>query len=199
MTPTYYGNYGVGAPVSGKYKRVFTTYPDGSELEVEAEKVLCNGRPYRCTFSLRPFEAAVFEVPYHDSTEEEKLAEKKHKNRIKREFIAAKNDDAHIPQIGNEKPVKKSKAKKSAKKQTKVVAKAKRNAKEATKVYEVALREKDGKWGVKYVGGKRTIKLFATQDEALSYTNIMATNQTAKSIILHNPNGTETNIPVKAK
>ena len=55
---------GVGAPHSGKYKRIFSTYPDGSPLELEAKEELCDGRKYKLTFDLRPFESAIFEIPY---------------------------------------------------------------------------------------------------------------------------------------
>jgi 1,4-alpha-glucan branching enzyme len=99
MTPVEYSLYGVGAPVSGKYKRIFTTYGDESECEVDAEKTLCNGRPYRCTFTLRPFESVIFEVPYHDSTEEELKEEKKVRARVKKEHQLATNDKAFIPDV----------------------------------------------------------------------------------------------------
>ena len=42
--------------------------------------------------------------------------------------------------------------------------------------YHVAKRP-DGKWQVKYAGGEKAIKLFATQKEALEYTKKMAENQ----------------------
>lgn len=97
MTPMGYANYGVGAPVSGKYKRIFSTYPEGNLMEVEAEEALCNGRPYKLSFTLRPFEAIIFEVPFHESTESEKEKEKKEKSRVKRAHKAIKSDVSHIP------------------------------------------------------------------------------------------------------
>lgn len=90
---------GVGAPLPGKYKRIFSTYPDGSPLEIDAREELCDGRPYKLVFDLRPFEAAIFEVPYVESTPEEQKEEKIVRNRIKRAHREAKNDDSHIPQI----------------------------------------------------------------------------------------------------
>lgn len=63
MTPVDY-DYAVGVPVLGKYKRIFSTYPDGNLMEVEAEMCLCNGRPYKVPFRLRAYESVIFEVPY---------------------------------------------------------------------------------------------------------------------------------------
>ncbi len=125
MTPAGYSDYGVGVPVDGKYKRVFSTYPDGGVSEAEAEKALCNGRPYKLTFTLRPFEAIIFEAPYHESTEEEKKKEKNAKNRAKREHKLVKNDDTFIPNVEvpeelkekDKKPAKSSARKKAVKKQ----------------------------------------------------------------------------------
>lgn len=115
MTPTRYESYGVGVPVSGKYRRIFSTYPDASIMDVEAEKALCNGRPYKCTFELKPFEAIVFEVPFHESTEEEEKKKKAELSRVKRAHKAAKNDLSHIPEEAV--PVaKKPAARKTAKK-----------------------------------------------------------------------------------
>lgn len=116
MTPAYYAGYGVGAPVDGRYKRIFSTYPDGSLMEVEAEKALCNGRPYKLTFELRPFEGIIFEIPFHESTEEEKANEKKELSRVRRAHKAVKKDSSHIPvnDIPEEiKPAKKGRAAKS--------------------------------------------------------------------------------------
>ncbi len=97
MTPMNYESYGVGVPLSGKYKRIFSTYLQDEPIEVEAEQTLCNGRPYRCTFALRPYEAAVFEIPYREATEEEMKKEKRELSRVKRAHKQAKNDFSHIP------------------------------------------------------------------------------------------------------
>ena len=96
MTPVDYYDFGVGAPVSGAYKRVFSTYPDGSEFIVNAAEELCNGRQYKLTFDLRPFEAIVLEIPYHESTEEEKKEEKRERSRVKREHKLVKTTE-HAP------------------------------------------------------------------------------------------------------
>lgn len=120
MTPMGYANYGVGAPVSGKYRRIFSTYPEGNLMEVEAEEAICNGRPYKLSFTLRPFEAIIFEVPFHESTEAEIEKEKKEKSRVKRAHKAIKSDVSHIPadevpqEIAEKKPAKKRTCKKKS-------------------------------------------------------------------------------------
>ncbi len=81
---------GVGAPLPGTYKRIFSTYPDGSPLEVEATEDLCNGRPYKLTFDLRPFESVIFEMPHVDDTKEDKRAEKEMQSRMDEDHAAAK-------------------------------------------------------------------------------------------------------------
>ena len=90
---------GVGAPIAGTYKRIFSTYPDGNPLEIEAKEELCDGRPFKLTFDLRPFEAAIFEVPYVESTPEEQKIEKSVRRSIKLRHTKAKNDSSHVPQI----------------------------------------------------------------------------------------------------
>ncbi len=99
FAPVYRNDMGVGAPVDGVYNRIFSTYPDETPLKVEAREELCDGRKYKLTFDLRPFESAIFEVPYHEQTEEEKKKEKTVKSKIRREHKLAKNDETHIPQI----------------------------------------------------------------------------------------------------
>lgn len=99
FAPVERWEFGVGAPVDGIYKRVFTTYPDGNPLEIEAKEELCDGRRYKLTFTLRPFESVIFEVPYKEETEEEQKTEKAVKQRIKREHDEAKNDLSHVPQV----------------------------------------------------------------------------------------------------
>jgi len=112
MTPTGYSDYGVGVPVDGTYRRVFSTYAEEGIMDVEAKEELCNGRPYKLTFNLRPFEAIVFEVPYHASTEEEIKKEEEELTRVKLAHEAAKNDLSHIPEVsvpdGIKKPAKKA-------------------------------------------------------------------------------------------
>jgi len=97
MTPMSYDDYGVGAPVAGEYKRVFTTCRGGGELTVKTEETLCNGRPYRLTFNLRPFEGVVFEIPFKKDTEEELAKKDAELARVKKAHKEAKNDASHVP------------------------------------------------------------------------------------------------------
>lgn len=53
--------------------------------------------------------------------------------------------------------------------------------------YHVVKRE-DGKWEVKFAGGKKAIKLFATQAEAVEYSKKMAENQDG-TVLVHNSKG----------
>ena len=53
--------------------------------------------------------------------------------------------------------------------------------------YHVVKRA-DGKWEVKFAGGEKAIKLFATQKEAIEYTKKMAENQ-GGSMLVHNSKG----------
>lgn len=133
FAPVERWEFGVGAPVDGIYKRVFTTYPDGSPLEIEAKEELCDGRRYKLTFTLRPFESVIFEVPYKEATEEEKKAEKTVKRRIKREHDEVKNDLSHVPQVpeyGEDKRVLKAeKATKTVKNKAKETAVKKKTTK----------------------------------------------------------------------
>ena len=89
---------GVGAPVEGVYKRIFSTYPDGSPLEIQTVEELCDGRKYKLVFNLRPFESVIFEVPYKESTPEEQKKEKSVRAKIKKEHKEATNDFSHVPE-----------------------------------------------------------------------------------------------------
>ena len=53
--------------------------------------------------------------------------------------------------------------------------------------YHVAKRP-DGKWQVKFAGGEKAIKLFATQAEAIAYAKKLAENRDG-SISIHNVDG----------
>ena len=107
---------GVGAPVDGVYKRIFSTYPDGNPLEIQAKEELCDGRKYKLIFNLRPYESCIFEVPFHESTPEEIKKEKSVKSAIKRAHKEVKSDSSHIPQT--EIPEEMKKTKKPVKKRT---------------------------------------------------------------------------------
>ena len=92
-------------------------------------------------------------------------------------------------------PAKKAPAKKAAPKKVapkkapakKPAKKAVKPAAEATRVYHVVKRA-DGKWEVKFAGGEKAIKLFATQAEAIAYSKEMAKNQKG-AMLVHNSKG----------
>jgi len=76
------------------------------------------------------------------------------------------------------KPAKKAPAKKPAPAKAKKPAPKKAAAPaNNTRVYHVSKRAEDGKWAVKFAGGEKAIKLFATKAEAEAYTKKMAENQ----------------------
>ena len=56
-------DYAVGVSVAGRYRRIFTSYPDTEEMSVTAKKSECDGRPYRLDFPLRANEAVIFAFP----------------------------------------------------------------------------------------------------------------------------------------
>ncbi|MCQ2776109.1 MAG: DUF2188 domain-containing protein [Bacilli bacterium] len=49
--------------------------------------------------------------------------------------------------------------------------------KDNMRVYHVSKRAEDGKWVVKFAGGEKVIKTFATKAEAEAYSEQMAENQ----------------------
>ena len=92
------------------------------------------------------------------------------------------------------KPAPKKAAKPAPKAAAKPAAKKPAPKKEEKKTvdfrnYHVAKRP-DGKWQVKYAGGEKAIKLFATQKEALEYTKKMAENQ-GGSVLVHASKGAQ--------
>lgn len=58
-----------------------------------------------------------------------------------------------------------------------------------TKVYHITKRKSDGKWQVKFNNGKKAIKLFDTQNQAIDYAKALAQNQEA-GIMIHKEDGT---------
>lgn len=84
---------------------------------------------------------------------------------------------------------------KTEKKDTAPQPKAKENTIEETtarkklkKVYHISLRKSDGKWQVKYGGGKKAIKLFDTQAEAIKFAEERAESQEGR-IAIHKKDG----------
>ena len=60
--------------------------------------------------------------------------------------------------------------------------------KSTKKIYHVSLRKDDGKWQVKYGGGKKAIKLFNTQAEAIKFAESRADSQEGH-ISIHKKDG----------
>ena len=66
FSPVEYTGYACGAPIGGKYRRIFSTYDEGDTAEpltVTAEARECDGYPNAITFTLRPYESVVFALP----------------------------------------------------------------------------------------------------------------------------------------
>lgn len=91
---------------------------------------------------------------------------------------AAKTDKKASAPAKEKTPAKEEKAKAPA------PAKEEKNA---ARNYHVAKRP-DGKWQVKFAGGEKAIKLFATQAEAIEYAKKLAENQDG-SISIHKKDG----------
>jgi 1,4-alpha-glucan branching enzyme len=73
FSPMGIGNYACGVPLPGTYRRVFSTYdtlPGGggpeeinAPIEYAATKEECDGRDYRITFNMRPYESIIVALP----------------------------------------------------------------------------------------------------------------------------------------
>ena len=91
---------------------------------------------------------------------------------------AAKTDKKASTPAKEKAPAKEEKAKAPA---------PAKEEKTAARNYHVAKRP-DGKWQVKFAGGEKAIKLFATQAEAIEYAKKLAENQDG-SISIHKKDG----------
>lgn len=59
---------------------------------------------------------------------------------------------------------------------------------DAKKVYHVSKRAEDNKWVIKFAGGEKVIKTFATKAEALAYADQLAKNQEG-TVLFHASKG----------
>ena len=91
----------IGVPVSGEYKKIFSTYADEEDYSLSAVEEECDGRPYRLVFKLRPYESIIFSVPFHESTEEEKEKERESRRRIKQAHEDAISDNKYVPKVAS--------------------------------------------------------------------------------------------------
>ena len=114
------------------------------------------------------------------------MAVKKAKPAPKKPLVKqAKPDKKKVDKKVEKKKEKKKEAPRKAAK--KPVKKVLPEPKEATRTYHLVKRS-DGKWEVKFAGGQKAIKLFATQKEAIEYSKQMAKNQ-GGSMLVHNSKG----------
>ena len=56
-----------------------------------------------------------------------------------------------------------------------------------TKVYHISKRS-DGKWAIKFAGGEKVIKTFATKEEAMKYGDALSGNQSG-IVLVHASKG----------
>ena len=78
-------DYACGVPLEGDYKRIFSTYDalpgQGGPGDIEEGPVIvatneeCDGRDWRITYSLRPYECIVLEVPTNKAEEADDAAD----------------------------------------------------------------------------------------------------------------------------
>ncbi len=73
FSPWHHGGYSCGVPVDGEYTRIFSTYDfipgQGGPEELGGYPVMrceyswCDGKPYRLSYGLRPFESVIIKLP----------------------------------------------------------------------------------------------------------------------------------------
>ena len=73
FSPWHHGGYSCGVPVDGEYTRIFSTYdfipgqggPEelGGYPVMRCENSWCDGKPYRLSYGLRPFESVIIKLP----------------------------------------------------------------------------------------------------------------------------------------
>jgi len=97
-------------------------------------------------------------------------------------------EKAAITKGSTTKPVAEKKAAKKDEPKREEIIEEKTVKAPSKKVYHVSLRKSDGKWQVKYGGGKKAIKLFDTQAEAIKFAEERADSQEG-SISIHKKDG----------
>ena len=73
FSPWHHGGYSCGVPLDGEYTRIFSTYdfipgqggPEelGGYPVMRCENSWCDGKPYRLSYGLRPFESVIIMLP----------------------------------------------------------------------------------------------------------------------------------------
>ena len=128
--------------------------------------------------NIEPVEAEGNNVKENDETEVvEKQPSEENKDTKKEEKNTTKKADSPKPTT-----------KKNTNNKTSEKSEEKPNKMPKKKVYHVSLRKDDGKWQVKYGGGKKAIKLFDTQAEAIKFAEERADSQEG-SISIHKKDG----------
>ena len=121
-----------------------------------------------------------------EAKEEIKVEEQAKTNTAKKETI---KKETNAKKTAAKPTVKKAETKKAEPKAEKNQTVEEKTRKAPTKkVYHVSLRKDDGKWQVKYGGGKKAIKLFDTQAEAIKFAEERADSQEG-SISIHKKDG----------
>lgn len=128
-------------------------------------------------------EKAVVEKETEKKTEVAAKAPEKGTNKTKTE----EKNTTKKPAVKKAPAAKKETAKETASKETDT-KEEKTTRTPSKKVYHVSLRKDDGKWQVKYGGGKKAIKLFDTQAEAIKFAESRADSQDG-SISIHKKDG----------
>ena len=126
---------------------------------------------------------------------EEKPAEKPAAKAEPAKSQPAKTEPVRAKQTQTaEKPAEKAQTAKAAPSNAAPAAQAEQAELEAIakttgpKVYHITKRMSDGKWQIKFNKGKKAIKLFDTQMQAIDYAKALAQNQEA-SIMIHKEDG----------
>lgn len=104
--------------------------------------------------------------------------------------VAAKSEKADAPKSDKSGAVQPKSQPAPAKEEPKAADSAPAEAAKPAgpKVYHITKRVSDGKWQIKFNKGKKAIKLFDTQAQAIDYAKALAQNQEA-SIMIHKEDG----------
>ena len=139
-------------------------------------------------------EEKVVEVKEEVPAKGEEKPETEKKNTTKKETVKKETTSKPAAKKTTAKPAAKKEAAKPATKKTVKETKEEKGEEKpqrkapSSKVYHVSLRKEDGKWQVKYGGGKKAIKLFDTQAEAIKFAEERADSQDG-SISIHKKDG----------
>lgn len=129
--------------------------------------------------------------PVFTSEENKVVTEDKKTEEPKIEVEPEIEEDINAPKKkSSKKPAKKEKKNdsKASKKEKKTLAKKEEPENDLPRVYHVSKRSEDNMWQVKFANGKRAVKLFKTQAEAMEYAKSLASSN-GGSIRVHSLKG----------